>query len=84
MKTMTIKLDDDVYEPFATAAKILTKSGITISVVQLAETIINAELSGMNPKTIARKFAKSIANKLTGIDTEADSETSGSEKAYET
>ncbi len=80
---MTIKLDDNVYEPFATAAKILTKSGITISVVQLAETIINTEINGMNPTTIAKKFTKSIANKLTEIDMETDSETSGSEKGYE-
>lgn len=83
MKPMNIKLDDDVYEPFATAAKILTENGITISVVQLAETIINAELSGMNPTRIARKFTKSIANKLIGIDMETDSATPGSEKAYE-
>jgi hypothetical protein len=63
MKSINIKIDDNTYETFALAAKIISDTGITIPVSQLAETIINAELAGMNPKKIAKKFVRSLTNR---------------------
>lgn len=68
MKPMNIKLDDDTYASFENAAKAL---GLAIPIPQLVEVIINAELAGMNPTKIARKFAKSITNRLSGASQDA-------------
>lgn len=82
MKSMNIKLDDHIHETFSTAAKIITQSGISVPIPQLAETIINAELSGMDAKKLARKFIKSLTNRLSEVEEEPNC---GEEKetAYE-
>lgn len=67
MKSMNIKLDDTTYKTFETAATTVARNGIKIPVAQLAETIINAELAGMDPQRVAKKFAKSLMNRLSGI-----------------
>ncbi len=71
---MNIKLDDTTYKIFETAAATVSQNGIKIPVAQLAETIINAELAGMDPKKVARKFAKSLMNRLSNISPEPESE----------
>jgi hypothetical protein len=70
-KNMNIKIDDNTYATFTAAAKIISDTGITIPVVQLAETIINAELAGMHPEKIARKFVRSLGNRVTGKSVES-------------
>ncbi len=71
---MNIKLDDTTYQVFVTAAETVSQNGIKIPVAQLAETIINAELAGMGPKKVARKFAKSLMDRLSGSSPERESE----------
>lgn len=73
-KNMNIKIDDNTYVTFTAAAKIISDTGITIPVGQLVETIINAELAGMNPKKVARKFVRSLTNRLSENSPELESE----------
>ena len=71
---MNIKLDDDIYKTFVNAAETVSKNGIKVSVPQLAETIINAELSGMDSKKIAKRFLKSLMSQLASASPETDKE----------
>jgi hypothetical protein len=71
---MNIKLEDDIHETFTTAAKIIAeRGGVSVPIPQLAEAIINAELAGMDAKKLARRFIKSITDRLSEVDTESDS-----------
>jgi hypothetical protein len=74
---MNIRLDDATYKIFETAAATVSQNGIKIPVAQLAETIINAELAGMDPKKVARKFAKSLMNRLSRTEPEGEEEEEG-------
>ncbi len=75
MKTINIKLDDDVYETFITAAKLIAQSGgVSVPIPQLAEAIINAELNGMDAKKLARKFIKSLTDRISGMETSRENE----------
>ncbi len=74
MKPMNIKLDEDVYETFTSAAKIIGRSGFSVPIPQLAETIINTELAGMDAKKLARKFMKSLTDRLSNIESEPEND----------
>ena len=79
-RNMNIKIDDNTHDTFTAAAKIISDTGITIPVTQRVEIIINAELAGMNPKKVARKFAKSLMNRLSGISPDPDPESEEDER----
>ena len=55
---MKIKLDDTTYKTFVDAAETVAKSGVRVPVEQLAETIINTELAGMDAKKNRKAFCE--------------------------
>ena len=77
---MKIKLDDTTYKTFVDAAETVAKSGVRVPVEQLAETIINTELAGMDAKKAAKRFVKSLMNQLAGISPEPENEEESEEK----
>ena len=77
---MKIKLDDVTYKTFVDAAETVAKSGVRVPVEQLAETIINTELAGMDAKKAAKRFVKSLMNQLSGISPGSENEEEYEEK----
>jgi hypothetical protein len=61
------KLDDDAYAAFKEASEIVFKAGIRVPTSQLVQTMINAEMTGLNPRKIAQRFLKCILQQVGGL-----------------
>jgi hypothetical protein len=72
---VTVVLDDDAYAAFKEASEIVSKAGIRVPTSQLVQTMINAEMTRLNPRKIAQRFLKSILQQVGGLaDTALDDE----------
>jgi hypothetical protein len=64
---VTVELDDDAYAAFKEASEIVLKAGIRVPTSQLVQTMINAEMSRLNPRKIAQRFLKCILQQVGGL-----------------
>jgi hypothetical protein len=64
---ITVELDDDAYAAFKEASEIVLKAGIRVSTSQLVQTMINAEMTRLNPRKIAQRFLKCILQQVGGL-----------------
>jgi hypothetical protein len=55
---VTVELDDDAYAAFKEASEIVLKAGIRVPTSQLVQTMINAEMTRLNPRKIAQRFLR--------------------------
>jgi hypothetical protein len=63
---VSVALDDDAYAAFKEASEIVLKAGIRVATSQLVQTMINAEMSRLNPRKIAQRFLKCILQQVGG------------------
>jgi hypothetical protein len=64
---VTVELDDDAYAAFKEASEIVLKAGIRVPTSQLVQTMINAEMTRLNPRKIAQRFLKCILQQVGGL-----------------
>lgn len=64
---VTVTLDEDTFATFKEASEIVEKAGIRVPTSQLVQTMINAEMSRLNPRKVAQRFLKSIMQQIGGL-----------------
>ena len=64
---VTVELDDDAYAAFKEASEIVLKAGIRVPTSQFVQTMINAEMTRLNPRKIAQRFLKCILQQVGGL-----------------
>lgn len=65
--SVTVTLDEDTFATFKQASEIVEKAGIRVPTNQLVQTMLNAEMTRLNPRKVAQRFLKSIMQQIGGL-----------------
>ena len=65
--SVTVTLDDDTFATFKQATEIVENAGLRVPTNYLVQTMLNAEMSRLNPQKVAQRFLKSVMAQIGGL-----------------